>query len=312
MEALLPLLEKYGYPILAIIIFAEAIGLPVPAAPALLAVGAASAKGILSPATSLVVALTSMMTADITLFLLGRRTGWWLLGLLCRLSVNPEACIYSSASYFHRRGRTALLFAKFIPAINTMAPPMAGSMNMHASVFLRYDFAGALLYIGTYGTLGYLFHNAIAELTEWVSTFGRAATAIIAIAFASYFAYRIHRARRRRNNPDELATRLDQDILIADVRSHGYYDHTAERILGSIRIEPNRLPEILPTLPKDREVFLYCSCLNEATSERVAELLLDAGFEARVLTGGLSAWKKAGHPLEQVPAEDIIHLPKFV
>lgn len=318
MEALLPLLEKYGYPILAVIVFAEAIGLLVPAAPALLAVGAASVKGILSPLISLFVALTMMMTADITLFLLGRRTGWWLLGVLCRLSVNPEACIYSSASYLHRRGRTALLFAKFIPAINTMAPPMAGSMNMHPSVFLRYDSAGALLYIGTYITLGFVFNDVIAELIDWVSTFDRAATAIMATAFASYFAYRIYRALRRRNNgvqrvtPDELATRLDKDFLIADVRSHGYYDHTSERILGSIRIEPNRLPELLPTLPKDREVYLYCSCLNEATSEGIAELFLDACIEAKVLAGGLSAWKKAGHPLEQVPAEDIIHLPKFV
>ena len=52
--------------------------------------------------------------------------------------------------------------------------------------------------------------------------------------------------------------------------------------------------------------------MNEATSQRVAELLRDGGFEAKVVVGGLSAWKKAGHPLEQVPAEDVVHLPKFV
>ena len=86
----------------------------------------------------------------------------------------------------------------------------------------------------------------------------------------------------------------------------------ADRILGSIRIEPNRLPALLPTLPKEREVYLYCSCQNEATSQRVAELLHEGGFEAKVVVGGLSAWKKAGHPLEKVPAEDVVHLPRFV
>lgn len=319
MDALLPLLEKFGYPILAVIVFCEAIGLPVPAAPALLAVGAASAKGLMSPLTCLAISLTAMLTADLTLFLLGRRTGWWLLGILCRVSVNPEACIFSSASYFHRRGRTALLFAKFIPAINTMAPPMAGSMQMPLSVFLRYDVLGALLYLLTYGTLGYTFHTAIAAITEWLLTLGRAATFLIASAIAAYFAFRIWRARRagRRNlvpraTVEELASRLGSDILIADVRSHGYYDSNAERILGSIRIEPNRLPELLPELPKGREVYLYCSCLNEATSQRVAELLIDGGFSAKVLTGGLTAWKKAGKPLERVPADDVIHLPRFV
>jgi len=319
MDGLLPLLTQYGYPILALIVFLEAIGLPVPAAPALLAVGAASAKDILSPYTSLTIALTAMLSADTILFVLGRTTGWWLLGLLCRVSVNPEACIYSSASYFHKRGRTALLFAKFIPGINTMAPPMAGSMNMSPGVFLRYDLVGALLYILTYGLLGYTFHTAIGIMMDWLATLGRFATFLIASSLAFWFYLRIRRAYHARKHSgiprvsvDELAARLSDDIVIADVRSHGYYDAKAERILGSIRIEPNRLPEVLTDLPKDREVYLYCSCMNEATSQRVAELLRDGGFEAKVVVGGLSAWKKAGHPLEQVPAEDVVHLPKFV
>ncbi len=319
MDGLLNYLTLYGYPILALIVFLEAIGLPVPAAPALLAVGAACAKGILDPYTSLTIAIIAMLSADTILFMLGRYTGWWLLGLLCRLSVNPEACIYSSASYFHKRGRTALLFAKFLPGINTMAPPMAGSMNMHPFVFARYDAAGALLYILTYSILGYTFSGAIGAITEWLATLGRAAIFLLATAAAFYIAQRIFRARRNRRfsgisrvSVDELAARLNDDILIADVRSHGYYDSNAERILGSIRIEPNRLPELLPTLPKEREVYLYCSCQNEATSQRVAELLHEGGFEAKVVVGGLSAWKKAGHPLEKVPAEDVVHLPRFV
>jgi membrane protein DedA with SNARE-associated domain/rhodanese-related sulfurtransferase len=319
MDGLLTYLTQYGYPILALIVFLEAIGLPVPAAPALLAVGAASAKGILNPYTCLTVAIVAMLTADTILFMLGRYTGWWLLGLLCRLSVNPEACIYSSASYFHKRGRTALLFAKFLPGINTMAPPMAGSMNMHPWVFARYDLGGTLLYILTYTTLGYTFHSAIGAMTDWLATLGRAATFIVASAMAAYLAQRIYRSRRNRRfsgitrvSVDDLAARLNDDILIADVRSHGYYDSSADRILGSIRIEPNRLPEILPTLPKEREVYLYCSCQHEATSQRVAELLQEGGFEAKVVVGGLNAWKKAGHPLEKVPPEDVIHLPRFV
>lgn len=319
MDGLLIYLTEYGYPILALIVFLESIGLPVPAAPALLAVGAASAKGILNPYTSLAVAITAMLSADTILFMLGRHTGWWLLGLLCRLSVNPEACIYSSASYFHKRGRTALLFAKFLPGINTMAPPMAGSMNMHPWVFARYDIGGTLLYILTYTSLGYTFHSAIGAMTDWLATLGRAATFLVASSIAIYLAQRIYRTRRNRRfsgitrvSVDDLAARLNGDILIADVRSHGYYDSSADRILGSIRIEPNRLPELLSTLPKEREVYLYCSCQNEATSQSVAELLHEGGFEAKVVVGGLNAWKKAGHPLEKVPPEDVIHLPRFI
>lgn len=319
METLLPLLERYGYPVLALIVFLEAIGLPVPAAPALLAVGAASAKGLLSPYTSFSVALLAMLTADGILFQLGRTTGWWLLGMLCRLSVNPEACIYSSASYFHRRGRATLLFAKFLPGVNTMAPPMAGSMNMSPFVFIRYDVAGASLYLLTYLTIGYMFHHAIGMITAWVLDLGRLALTLLLIALVSYLIYRFWRAHHGRKTSAiprvsvaELAGLLGNGITVADVRSHGYYDFNAERIRGSIRIEPNSITEMLPMLNKDNSIYLYCSCHNEATSNRVGEMLRDAGFDVKVLVGGLAAWKKAGHPLEQVPADDVIHLPKFV
>jgi membrane protein DedA with SNARE-associated domain len=35
-----------------------------------------------------------------------------------------------------------LVIAKFIPGINTMAPPLAGSMNMRLAQFLLLDLAG--------------------------------------------------------------------------------------------------------------------------------------------------------------------------
>jgi rhodanese-related sulfurtransferase len=44
-----------------------------------------------------------------------------------------------------------------------------------------------------------------------------------------------------------------------DVRSHGYYDAGAARIKGSIRLEPNNLTEELKTLPKDKDIYVYCT-----------------------------------------------------
>ena len=63
---------------------------------------------------------------------------------------------------------------------------------------------------------------------------------------------------------EELARKLasEQDkerILLMDVRSHGYYDPGAARIKGSIRLEPNNLAEELKTLPKDKDIYVYCT-----------------------------------------------------
>jgi rhodanese-related sulfurtransferase len=108
----------------------------------------------------------------------------------------------------------------------------------------------------------------------------------------------------------ELAAR-HEDIVIADVRSHGYYDKGAMRIRGSIRLDPNVMLQTLDEIPKAKRLFLYCTCMREATSARVAQTLIDRGFEAYVIVGGLKAWQKAGLPTEPVPLDEMISLPTF-
>jgi len=43
----------------------------------------------------------------------------------------------------------------------------------------------------------------------------------------------------------------------------------------------------------------------------VAHLLREKAFNAFVIAGGLVAWRKAGYPVEDVPLQDLVHLPDF-
>ena len=314
MDFLLTGLAQHGYTILFAAVFFETIGLPVPAAIALLIAGGASARGSLSAPLALGGAFATMLAGDTLMFFLGRYTGWWLLGLLCRLSLNPESCILRSADSFYKRGRTLLLFAKFVPGINTMAPPLAGSMNMRWTRFVALDAAGAALYIGAYWSAGFLFSDAVGAITHTMQTFGRIMEVALLAAVAAYLVYLVWRwfhmgASRTvpRAHPSEVA----QGAVIYDVRSHGYYDQKAQRIRGSKRLEPHTLHqqplETLATQP----VYVYCTCLRDATSARVAKDLLDHGVNVAVIQGGLRAWKKAGLPLESVPSDEIQTLPAF-
>src|ERR1700675_3294031 len=160
MDFLLARLAQHSYAILFAAVFLETVGFPVPAAIALLIAGGASARGSLDGVTAVGGALCAMLIGDTLMFLMGRYTGWWLLGLLCRLSLNPESCIMRSADAFYKRGRMLLVFAKFVPGINSMAPPIAGSMNMRWTQFVGLDAAGAALYTGSYWSLGFLFGDA--------------------------------------------------------------------------------------------------------------------------------------------------------
>jgi membrane protein DedA with SNARE-associated domain len=270
MTDLLSMISRHGYVFLAIVCFAEAIGLPLPAALAILTAGAVAAYGQLHFYLVFGVAVLTMIAGDVILYFMGRVSGWALLGFLCRLSANPETCILRSAEYFYRRGKQTLLFAKFIPGINTMSPPLAGSMKMRLGDFLQYDAMGAILYVGAYALAGDLFSDALRAITRGLRSAGFAAEVVFGIGLAGYIVYRIWVYRKYRLldviprvPASELARRLASDaahnMLVADVRSHGYYDADSERIAGSVRIEPNNLVEEIKNLPKDREIYLYCT-----------------------------------------------------
>lgn len=269
MNYLLALIARHGYLLVSGIVFAEAVGLPCPAALALVAGGAAAASGILSPVLWLL-ALCAMLLGDSVLYFLGRYMGWALLGLLCKVSANPETCILRSAESFYKRGKITLVLAKFIPGVNTMAPPLAGSMKMRPQQFLGYDLAGATLYTSAYFTVGYVFRDFLAAITRGFQTAGRVFEEVLLVALIAYIVYRIWLYRKHsiyrvvpRVQVEELASKLASEgrggMLLVDVRSHGYYDAGSARIKGSIRIEPNNLPEELKTLPKDKDIYLYCT-----------------------------------------------------
>lgn len=270
MESFLNLIARHGYSIIFGAVFAEAIGLPLPAALVMVAGGALGASGILSAPWVFVLCFGAMLLGDLIVYFSGRHMGWYLLGFLCKVSVNPETCILRSAESFYKRGKTTLLISKFIPGISTMAAPLAGSMKMRLGQFLVYDTAGAVLYTLVYAGLGYLFHNFLGVIAHGFETAGRAVEMVVLAAVLVYIGYRIrlywkHRVYRvvPRVNVDLLARKLRGEeggqAVVADVRSHGYYDSGAERIHGSIRLEPNNLEASITSLPKDKEIYLYCT-----------------------------------------------------
>jgi membrane protein DedA with SNARE-associated domain len=270
MNDLLHIMAHHGYALTFWLLLGEAIGFPFPAALALIVAGAAVSSHTLSGFGVLVAATFALLVGDSVQFWLGRYAGWALLGFLCRLSMNPETCMLRSAESFYKRGKATLVVAKFVPGLNTMAAPLAGSMKMRFGQFLRLDLAGALLYAVTYILVGYVSRDFLAAVLDSFHAARRVMEVAIVIALVVYAVYRFAQLVKYRKydvvprvQVQELAARLASDqadrIQIADVRSHGYYDIGAERIKGSIRIEPNNLDEEIKNLSKDKDVYLYCT-----------------------------------------------------
>jgi membrane protein DedA with SNARE-associated domain/rhodanese-related sulfurtransferase len=316
----------HGYVIVATVLFLAAAGLPLPTSIVLIGAGAAAHQGIRLDVV-LPLAWGAAVLGDTMLYFGGRNMGWWLLAGMCRLSVNPEGCIFSSSAYFYRRGAKTLLFAKWVPGLASMAAPLAGSLNMKFSRFFRLDALGVLMYVTPWMLAGYLFSSFIAQIVGWVQRVGHAFLLVGFLLLVGYaVSIVVFTLKARKYNKIEKITavslqdrlkQLDTDklVIIADVRSHGYYDPGMQRIKNSIRVEPTRLREELVALREfmapECEVYLYCSCIRDTTSKRVAHMLGEANCKTHVIEGGIKAWVKAGGELESVPSSDIEHLPRF-
>lgn len=333
---LIGVVEHHGYAVVGLGLFLTSVGVPIPASVLLLAAGASADP---DPAHHqaihhglhlwllLSIAWLAAVAGDTLLYLGGRYTGWWLLAGMCRVSVDTENCIFRSADYFYRRGPKTLLFAKFVPGLASLASPLAGSLGMRVSRFLRLDGIGALVYVGAWMLAGFVFSPFIEDIVRWVQRVGHVmlfGLGALAAIYAAMYGISLIRAKAYRKvrkvsalNLHERLQNADPNrlVIIADVRSHGYYDPGMQRIKNSIRVEPHRLKEELVALREfmapECEIYLYCSCIRDTTSVRVAYLLEKENCRTTVIEGGLKAWVKAGGAMEQVPEGDVRHLPQF-
>ena len=156
-------------------------------------------------------------------------------------------------------------------------------------------------------------------MVRFYERFGHLTTALVLIllsAYALWLLWSAWRARGQRQVAQVPARTVARDMqagaaVVFDVRSHGYFDPGTMRIPGSRRMDPNALRAYLADLPRDRQIYLYCTCQRQATSVRVASELLPLGLKVAVIEDGLRGWRAAGLELEQVPPEELAALPLF-
>src|SRR3954469_6975389 len=189
-------LMRHGLPLVFGAVLIEQLGVPIPAVPLLLAVGALSATGNFSLATGIFVTVVACLIADASWFYLGRYRGNKVLGFLCRLALEPDSCVRRTQNVFTRYGLRGIIVAKFIPGMSTVAPPLAGMAGIHAGRFLLVDTLGALLYGSTFLGLGYAFSRQIDHVGTAIAHIGGSALSLVLTVAAAYIGYKFWQRQR--------------------------------------------------------------------------------------------------------------------
>ena len=310
MESVGELLEQHGAWVLFGGVLAEQLGLPFPALPLLIAAGVLVGTGHLSWSGALVVALSATLLADVIWFLAGRWRGRPVLTLLCRIALEPDACVRRTEELFRRHGVQSLLVAKFIPGLSTIAPPLAGIVGLGLPLFLLYDALGAVAWAGSGLGFGLLFSGQVEQALAYSEQVVPALLLAVAVLLPAYIGWKAWHVRLQlqavpRMTVAELLDKLEgpEAPLLIDVRQRLAIE-AEPGIPNALHISLEELAHRHGELPRSRDLVLYCRCPADAASAQAALLLQRKGF-SRVwpLAGGLDAWRAGDQrtqPLELV------------
>jgi hypothetical protein len=139
---------------------------------------------------------------------------------------------------------------------------------MRARRFLLFDALGSLLWAGTFLGIGYIFSGQIELVAEHLAALGSRLLVLLIGVFAAYIAYKyfarqrfLRELRIARITVDELKLKIDagEDLVIVDLRHSMDFEADPETIPGAFRMDAKELEEKNDSLPRDREVILYCT-----------------------------------------------------
>ena len=235
-------LARYGPLLIFANVLLDQAGVPLPAVPLLLACGALSATGEISPVLLLLTATLASLTADSAWFALGRWQGRRVLRLFSRLSMHPDESLAKVERSLRHHGLVSIALAKFIPGLQTVAPPLAGALGISMVRFALVSTLTGLAWAGGLVGIGWLFRDTINEVTQRIEALGGWALVLVVLLLFGYVAFLWWRRRRgsmavplhrRRSGGDRLEA--------APPGSHGQ----APRSRSSEETDPAGRPRLL-------------------------------------------------------------------
>ncbi len=300
MHDLLDLATQHGVAVVFLATLAARLGAPVPASAVLVVAGGLVAAGQLSLAAILGVAVLANLLGDGAWYYAGRRFGYRVMRLLCKVSMSPDTCVRRSETLITDWGGTSLLAAKFVPGVSVVAPPMAGALHMPLLRFTLFDALAGLVWTGVFVGLGWVFSEQIQAVLDAMANAGAVGGALLVALVIIGVGVRWWRRRSalrdlnaERITVDELRALLagEDTPIVIDVRSEAATTIDPRRIPGALPLHPEGIERHVPQLPRDRQIVLYCDCPNDISAAKAAAVLARHGFvRVRPLRGGLQAW----------------------
>jgi membrane-associated protein len=162
------LIRIVGFYGIVAVIFAETgllIGFFLPGDSLLITAGLFAARGDFKFASLILALIPAAIIGNATGYFIGHRTGK-------ALYQRPDSLLFRrehlqmTHEYYERHGGKTIILAQFIPILRTFAPVVAGVAAMGYRQFATYNIVGAILWVGSMTTAGYLLGNLVPNIEQ--------------------------------------------------------------------------------------------------------------------------------------------------
>ncbi|HET9426153.1 MAG TPA: VTT domain-containing protein [Gemmatimonadaceae bacterium] len=170
--SLAELLARYGYIFIALFMFIESIGVPIPGESALITAAAVAGSGALSIVGVFFAALIGNVLGGMTGYWMGVRGGHAIVARFGRvLRINDER-MQKAHVFFEKHGASALIVGRYIAVVRSFLGIFAGVSEMPRRKFLLYNLIGGIIWSLTFCIVGYFFGRNLPALKRELGRVG--------------------------------------------------------------------------------------------------------------------------------------------
>jgi membrane-associated protein len=193
--ALIQIPSRLGYLVLAGLVGAESIGVPVPGETALITAAILAHNGRLQIELVILVAAAAAIVGDNIGYLIGRKGGRALLLRHGPLEERRKRFLERGEPFFARHGPKAVFLGRWIAGLRIAAAWLAGINRMHWPVFLFWNALGGIAWATSVGLLAYFAGPAVERI---IKILGLAGVGIVILFIAAALVWR-HLQRRQQS-----------------------------------------------------------------------------------------------------------------
>jgi membrane protein DedA with SNARE-associated domain len=190
MSSLTDLLARYGYAVIALFLFIESIGVPIPGESALVTAAALAGRGRMSIAWVFLAAVVGTVSGGMSGYWIGVRGGHAIVGHFGRALRIDDQRLDRARIFFERHGASALLVGRFVAVVRSYLGIFAGVAAMAPRRFAAYNAIGSVVWSLVFTAVGYEFGVNLPRLTRDLGRVSLILSLLIALVILLVVAWR--------------------------------------------------------------------------------------------------------------------------